>query len=112
MKWVFDYKVDSSGFLIRCRSRIVVRGNLQEDDSILSTYVATLASRTFRIMAALAARFDLEMKQYDIVTAFLNATRSGDAKPVVCALPDGFKKPGFCALVDRALYGLRDSPAL
>jgi hypothetical protein len=31
---------------------------------------------------------------------------------VVCKLPDGFKVPGYIIEVDRALYGLRDSPTL
>ncbi len=28
LKWVFTYKTDPDGYLIRCRSRIVVRGDL------------------------------------------------------------------------------------
>jgi len=112
LKWVFTYKVDSSGFLMRCRSRIVVRGDLQDDDTILSTYAATLAARSFRVASALAAHFDLEIDQYDVVNAFVNAKRSSEGSPVVCLLPDGFKIPGKVCELDRALYGLRDSPAL
>ena len=47
LKWVFTYKVDVNGFLTRCRSCIVVRGDLQEESTILSIYVATLAARSF-----------------------------------------------------------------
>ena len=112
LKWVFTYKVDSSGTLIRCRSRIVVRGDLQEEQTIISTYAATLASRSFRVAMALAARFDLEVKQFDVVNAFVNVTRDTRSQPVACKLPDGFKKPRMCVEIDRALYGLRDSPAL
>jgi len=89
-----------------------VRGDLQEDDTILSTYAATLAARSFRIAIAIAAHFDLEMKQYDVVNAFINAVRKSKGPPVICQLPPGYKKPGFVVEVDRALYGLRDSPAL
>ncbi|RYP29703.1 hypothetical protein DL768_011208 [Monosporascus sp. mg162] len=60
---------------------------------------------------AIAAKKDLEARQYDVETAFLNALREGHA-PVTCALPDGFKKSGVCAEIERALYGLRDSPLL
>jgi hypothetical protein len=112
LKWVFTYKTDSSGYLIRCRARIVVRGDLQDDETIVSTYAATLASRSFRIASALAAHFDLEMKQFDVVNAFVNAKRENGSTPVAAHLPDGYKQEGKCVEIDRALYGLRDSPAL
>ena len=112
LMWVFTYKVDSDGHIIRCRSRIVVRGDLQDEQTIVSTYAATLAARSFRISMALAAHFDLEIKQYDVVNAFINAKRDPRSERVVCSLPDGFKKPGYCVEIDRALYGMRDSPAL
>jgi hypothetical protein len=112
LKWVFTYKIDADGFLTRCRSRIVVRGDLQEESTILSTYAATLAARSFRIACAIAAHFDLEMKQFDVVNAFVNAVRKSEGPPVICKLPPGFERPGYVVEVDRALYGLRDSPAL
>ena len=112
LQWVFTYKVDSQGFIEKCKSRIVVRGDLQDSNSIESTYAATLAARSFRVAAALVARFDLESKQFDVVNAFINAPRGAEREPVVCLLPDGFKIPGKCALIDQALYGLKDSPAL
>ena len=112
LKWVFTYKTNSSGELQRCRSRLVVRGDLQDEASIFSTYAATLAARSFRTVMALAAHFDLEVKQFDVVNAFVNAKRDSKSKPVTCYLPDGFKQPGMVVQLDRALYGLKDSPAL
>ncbi|RYO77619.1 hypothetical protein DL764_010202 [Monosporascus ibericus] len=111
LKWVFTYKFDKDGWLERCKSRICVRGDLQEADSIISTYAATLAARSFRTVMAIAAKQDLEARQYDVVTAFLNALREGQPT-VTCALPEGFKKSGMCAELESALYGLRDSPLL
>jgi len=112
LKWVFTYKTNSTGYLYRCRSRIVVRGDLQQDDSVLSTYAATLAARSFRIAMAIAAHFDLEIKQFDVINAFINAKRDPKGQRVAVQLPDGFQIPGKCAELDRALYGLKDSPAL
>jgi len=112
LKWVFMYKVDTNGFLTRCCSRIIVRGDLQEESTILSTYATTLVARSFRIACIIAAHFDLEMKQFDIVNAFVNAVRSSEGLPVICKLLPGFERPGYVMEVDRALYGLRDSPAL
>src|SRR5208282_4462043 len=47
LKWVFTYKFDEGGHLIKCKARICVRGDLQEacDES---TYAATLAAKSFR----------------------------------------------------------------
>ena len=112
LKWVFTYKSDAEGMLVRCRSRLVVRGDLQEDDTILSTYAATLASRSFRMGMAIAAHFDLEVKQYDVVNAFIYASRQSDGPAVTCYMPDGFPMPGMLVEVKQALYGLVDSPSL
>ena len=60
---------------------------------------------------AIAAKFDLEVYQYDVVTAFLNATKKGGV-PVTCELPNGYKDPEWVIKLERALYGLRDSFSL
>jgi hypothetical protein len=110
-KWVFTYKFNEEGYLEQCKSRVCVRGDLQEIDTLQSTYAATLAAKSFRMAIAIAAQFDLEIKQFDVITAFLNASREGST-PVECELPEGFKQDGYCVELERALYGLRDSPLL
>lgn len=62
-------------------------------------------------MMAIAAHFDLEIHQLDVTAAFLNACRDG-LESVYCELPDGFKEHERCGLLQKALYGLRDSPLL
>src|SRR5208337_1339058 len=49
LKWVFTYKFDEGGHLIKCKARIYVRRDLQEtcDES---TYAATLAAKSFRTL--------------------------------------------------------------
>ena len=89
-----------------------MRGDLQESSTMESTYAATLAARSFRIVMALAAQFDLEIIQLDVVNAFVHAERSKQGIPITCELPEGFKKPGVYIELDRALYGLRDSPQI
>jgi hypothetical protein len=79
---------------------------------ILLTYVATLALRSFRISIAIIAYFDLKIKQFDVVNAFINAVRSSELLLVICKLPLSFKKLGYVVKVDRALYGLCDSLVL
>jgi hypothetical protein len=59
----------------RCRSRLVIRRDLQEDKTILSTYAATLALYLFKMAMAITAHFDLEVKQHNIINAFIYASR-------------------------------------
>jgi hypothetical protein len=70
--WVFTYKFDEDGYLYRFKARLVVRGDLQQP--YRDTYAATLAARTFRALVAIANQFGLELLQYDVPNAFLNAT--------------------------------------
>ena len=46
------------------------------------------------------------------MNAFINAQRDPESAPVTCHLPDGFKREGIVVELQRALYGLVDSPAL
>ena len=54
-----------------------------------------LASRLFRIGIAIAVHFDLEVKQYDVINAFIYASKQLDGPPVTYYMPDGFPMPGM-----------------
>ncbi|KAJ2999062.1 hypothetical protein NUW58_g124 [Xylaria curta] len=56
----------------------------------------------------MAAYFDLEIWQFDVVKAFLNASRAKE-QPITVTLPEGFAESGKVALLEQALYGLKDS---
>jgi dihydrodipicolinate synthase/N-acetylneuraminate lyase len=71
-----------------------------------------LALKSFKIVVAIIAHFDFKIKQYNVINAFINAIRSSDLPLVIYKLPLGFKVLKYVAEVDRALYSLRDSPAL
>jgi hypothetical protein len=105
---VFDYKFDANGYLVRYKARLCVRGDKQPLNG-LDTYAATLAAEVMRFLLALAAYFDLEMRQYDAVTAFLNAPLD---ERIHTLPPPGFGKKGQIWLLLMALYGLRRSPHL
>ena len=57
VKWVWTDKFDENNVHIRCKARICVRGDKQAKNTLESTYVATLASRSFRIIVAVTAYF-------------------------------------------------------
>jgi hypothetical protein len=106
LMWVFTYKFDEDGYLYKFKARLVVRGDLQQNYG--DTYAATLAAKIFRCVIALAAAFDLELYQYDVLNAFLNA-EINRATYVRC--PEGYESElGQLLELKRALYGLRDAP--
>lgn len=109
LKWVFKYEFDDEGFLTKLKARICVRGDLQFTDK--DTYAATLAAKTFRCLMAMAAAFDMEVRQFDTINAF-NNPRLPENEQVYCRLPEGFEIPGQCILLLNVLYGLKRSPAL
>ena len=52
-----------------------MQGDLQDKYTIELTYVATLVAYSFRIIMAIVAYFNLEVKAFNIVNAFINALR-------------------------------------
>ena len=107
--WVYTYKLDKNHHLLKCKARLVVRGDQERNITSQDTYAATLASRSFRILAVIAAHHDLELKQYDVTNAFVHATMD---REVYMRMPHGYHKPGTILKVNKALYGLRISPIL
>ena len=49
-----------------------MKGDLQEEESILSTYTTILAACSFKVRVVIVAYFDLEIKQFDIINTFVN----------------------------------------
>jgi hypothetical protein len=107
--WVYVYKFDKHGRLEKCKARLVVRGDQQVGLHQGDTYAATLATRSFRTFMAIAARFDLEMLQYDAVNAFVQAPIQ---ETVFMRIPPGYRHlyPRTVLKLNKALYGLRTSP--
>jgi hypothetical protein len=107
--WVYTYKLDKDHCLIKCKARLVVRGDQQQNITSPDTYAATLASRSFRMLMAIAAENNLELKQHDVANAFVHATMD---RVIYMRMPHGYQKPGTILRVNKALYGLRISPLL
>jgi Reverse transcriptase (RNA-dependent DNA polymerase) len=107
LTWVFKYKLDTDGYLTKFKARLCVRGDLQSTEQ--DTYAATLAVRTFRALMAISAAFDLEIRQFDAINAFVNSKLNED---IYCYSPEGYQRAGSCWHLLRALYGLKQSPQL
>ena len=107
--WVYTYKLNKHHQFLKCKARLVVRGDQQKDITMQDTYAATLASRSFRMLMAIAARHDLELKQYDVANAFVHAPLD---REVYMRMPAGYQRKGTILKLQKALYGLRISPKL
>ena len=117
-KWVFKKKTNLTGKVVRYKARWVVKGYLQRyGRDYTQTYAGVAKSMTWKVIIAIATKFDWEIDQMDVVIAFLN----GDAnEEIYMDLPPGFTPPPehagdlseiACRLV-KALYGLKQSPRL
>lgn len=117
-RWVFRKKTDLTGKVVRHKARWVVKGYLQRyGRDYTQTYAGVAKSMTWKVIIAMATKFDWEIDQMDVVTAFLN----GDAdEEIYMDLPPGFTPPPehtgdnsqmACRLI-KALYGLKQSPRL
>jgi hypothetical protein len=58
---------------------------------------------------AIAARFDLELKQFDVTNAFVYALIN---RIVYIRMPKGYSVSGIVLKLNKALYSLRISPLL
>jgi hypothetical protein len=103
------YKFNKHGRFDKAKARLVVRGDQQLLDPHASSYAATLAGRSFRTLIAIAARYDLELLQYDAVNAFVNAELDEE---VFMKMPPGHRKARTILKLRKALYSLRRSPLL
>jgi hypothetical protein len=113
LMWLFTYKFDSDSYLLKFKARLVVRGDLYVQND-KDTYVATLALRIFRALIVIAAYFNLEIMQFDVVNAFRNAFLDEE---IYTYYAEGLEeiedlKDDELFLLIRALYGLPRSPLL
>ena len=112
---MFKTKRGKIGEILKYKARLCFRGDRQKygiDYQLV--FAPTVKYQTLRTLLALAAYYDLEIEQFDVVTAFLNAELK-DVEDVYMAQPDGYVKydedgtPYVCKL-RRALYGLKQAP--
>lgn len=109
---VYKYKLDNEGFLLPgddgFKARICVRGDKQLE-VLTDTYAATLAFTVIRLLLGITAIFNLSTMQFDMKTAYLHAQIKGN---IFCWPLPGMAPDDNIIQLLRALYGLRESPAL
>ena len=105
-KWVFTVKKGVEGRPCRFKARWVARGFTQcQDIDYDETYASMTKPTSLKVMMALIAHHDLECKQYDVITAFLNAVLQD--RTIYVEQPHGFEHGNEVCLLLMALYGLK-----
>jgi hypothetical protein len=110
LKWVYAYKTDSSGAIIRGKekARVVAQGFNQRPSQYDETYAPVAKMASVRVLLAWAAVRNLDIFQFDCKTAFLHAKIR---HPIYVRQIPGYP-PSDSSKVLRllvALYGLRQS---
>jgi len=107
-RWVFKYKRDSKGNIIKRKARLVARGFTQQIGiDFQETFSPTLKHDSLRILTAISTQLNFNIKQIDINSAYLNAELEED---IYLEIPKGHPDHGklFWKL-KKALYGLKQA---
>lgn len=110
VKWVYKIKTDETGAVTQYKARLTPKGFRQKEGvDYFEVYARTGMYKSMRLGLSLAAKWDHELEQLDVPTAFLNAELDEE---VYMELPDGYRdgKEGFVCKLNKALYGLKQSP--
>jgi hypothetical protein len=106
-KWVYKTKRDAQGAVLRYKARWVAKGYEQREGiDYDETFAAVVRAVTFRVLLTLAAHYDWEIEQMDVVTAFLNPTIDVE---LYMELPTGYAQNGKHCRLLKTLYGLKQS---
>jgi transposase InsO family protein len=107
--WVFRVKRNADGSIERYKARVVAKGYSQRPGIDFSeVFAPTFRPATLRLILALAALEDMELRSIDVSAAFTN----GDLDEWLYMLqPEGFHQggPNVVCRLRKSLYGLKQS---
>jgi hypothetical protein len=107
-KEVFKLKFDERGTVAQYKARFTPKGFRQKHGvDFFETFAHTGQYKTFRLALSLVAKWDHELAQFDVPTAFLNAPVDED---IYMELPEGYEQPGMVCKLEKSLYGLKQAP--
>ena len=105
-KWVFKYKRNAQGSIIRRKARLVARGFSQKYGiDYNETFSPTLKMDSLRLIISIAIQKGFSINQIDINSAYLNAPLK---ETIYMKAPEGQNTHKYWKL-NKALYGLKQA---
>jgi hypothetical protein len=109
-KWTYKLKYNADGTIARYKAQLMAKGYLQcLGIDFFETYSPVVCMDNIRIILSIVVVDNLELRQFDIATAFLNGTLQEE---IYMRQPIGFQDPNHpehvCRL-HKSLYGLRQA---
>ena len=112
-KWVYALKTDKKQQIDRYKSRLTARGDMQtEGINYFLTFSSVPNVQTIRLCYAIAASKGLQIKQFDVKTAFLNSKID---ETIYMKFPKGYtqKDPRKnCLRLLKGIYGIKQAARL
>lgn len=107
-KWVFTWKADEHGKVVKAKARLVARGFSQRPGvDYYETFAPTPAASCIRMMAAIACELQLDLCHFDVQQAFVQAELQ---ELVLMRMPQGCGDlSGKVMRLNRSLYGLKQA---
>ena len=107
-KWVYTWKVDEHGWVVKAKSRLVARGFKQRGGVDFSeTFASTVSSSCVRLLSAIACECDLDLCHFDVDQAFVQSDLEED---VFLRLPKGCGDlSGKVVRLKKTLNGLKQA---
>lgn len=112
-RWVFTIKKGASGEIVKYKARWVCKGFRQEEGvDYDETFASVVKAMIAKALLALAAKYDYEVEQMDVITAFLEAHLQ---EAVWVEQPPDYEEIEMdgailACLLNKALYGLKQAP--
>ena len=110
VKFVFKIKTDETGAVTSYKARLTPKGFMQREGvNFFDTYARTGMYKSMRVGLSLAAKWDHELDQMDVPSAFLNADIDEE---LYMELPEGYRegREHLVCRIRKALYGLKQAP--
>jgi len=107
-KWVFKYKRDANGKIIKRKARLVARDYTQKPGTDFhNTFASTLKQDSLRIFKSISVNVNFKIKQIDINSAYLNVPLKEEIYLEAIIRHKSYQK--YFWKLNKALYGLRQS---
>ena len=108
-KWVYKIKIDEHGNISKFKARVVAKGYDQEEGvDYMATFSPVLMYKSKRLVISLSVLCHAHIRQYDVKTAFLNATVK---ETIYVKVPEGMNAgPNQVLRLNKALYGIKQAP--